>query len=100
VDVFSADVDRLYRGLQGFGWTAMGDPVDYSEAHFSVRQVVALGPDGLALAVIQRYRPEIPDLDSTGATSPIFNSTQTVCDYDASARFRRSRLADAASQRG
>jgi predicted enzyme related to lactoylglutathione lyase len=87
VDVFSADVDRLYRGLQRFGWTAMGEPVDYSEVHFSVRQVVALGPDGLALAVIQRYSPVIDGLDPSGATSPIFNSTQTVCDYEAATRF-------------
>jgi predicted enzyme related to lactoylglutathione lyase len=87
VDVFSADLDRVYRGLQRHGWTAMGEPVDYSEAMFSVRQVVALGPDGLVLAIIQRYEPFVEGLDPTGLLSPVFNSTQIVSDFDAAIRF-------------
>lgn len=87
VDVFSADLDRVYRGLQRHGWTAMGEPVDYSEAMFSVRQVVALGPDGLVLAIIQRYEPFVEGLDPTGLLSPVFNSTQIVSDFDAAVQF-------------
>jgi len=92
VDLFTADVDRLYRGLQRHGWTALGEPVDYSEAHFSVRQVVAAGPDGLMLAFIQRYTPKVDGLDPDGRPSPIFNSTQTIADYDAAAAFYRDVL--------
>ena len=87
IDVFSADVDQVYRGLQRHGWTAFGEPVDYSEAVFSVRQVVAVGPDGLMVAIIQRYKPPVEGLPASGAFSPIFNSTQMVADYQASARF-------------
>lgn len=87
VDMYSADVDRVYRGLQRHGWTAFGEPVDYSEAHFSVRQVVAVGPDGLMLAIIQRYSPEVPGLDPSGALSPIFNSSQMVADFDGAVAF-------------
>jgi predicted enzyme related to lactoylglutathione lyase len=87
VDVFSADVDRLYHALQRFGWTALGEPTDYSEAHFSVRQVVAVGPDGLMLAIIQRYVPQVSGLDASGIPSPIFNSTQIVADLDRARRF-------------
>ncbi|HWU02884.1 MAG TPA: hypothetical protein VN222_09120 [Novosphingobium sp.] len=87
VDMFSADVDAVYQRLQRCGWTAMGDPVDYSEAHFAVRQVVAQGPDGLTLAIIQRYAPPVAGLDPAGQLSPIFNSTQMVADFDLAARF-------------
>ena len=54
VDIFTTDVERVYRELQRHGWTALGEPVDYTEAHFSVRQVVAVGPGGFMLAMIQR----------------------------------------------
>lgn len=87
VDMYSADVDRIYRGLQRHGWTALGEPVDYSEAHFSVRQVVAVGSDGLMLAIIQRYSPEVPGLDPAGALSPVFNSSQMVADVDGALAF-------------
>ncbi|MFT4055530.1 MAG: hypothetical protein QM681_13570 [Novosphingobium sp.] len=87
VDMFSADVDAVYRGLQRHGWMAFGEPVDYSEAHFSVRQVVAIGPDGLNLAVIQRYSPEVPGLDPSGRLSPVFNSTQMVEDIEGAIAF-------------
>jgi len=87
VDMFSVDVDSIYRGLQRHGWTALGEPVDYSEAQFSVRQVVAIGPDGLVLAIIQRHAPFVNGLDPKGWLSPVFNSTQTVSDFDAAMRF-------------
>lgn len=87
VDMFSADVDGVYRRLQRHGWTALGEPVDYSEVHFSVRQVVAKGPDGLVLAIIQRYQPFVEGLDRSGMLSPVFNSTQMVADFDAAMAF-------------
>ena len=87
VDMFSDDVDAVYRRLQRFGWTAFGEPVNYSEAHFSVRQVVAVGPDGLVLAIIQRYSPVVPGLDPSGMLSPVFNSTQMVADFETTAAF-------------
>jgi len=87
VGMFSADVDAVYRRLQRHGWTAFGEPVDYSEAHFSVRQVVAVGPDGLVLAIIQRYEPPVAGLATDGALSPVFNSTQMVADFDAAMQF-------------
>ncbi len=61
VDVFTTDCTGVYRALQRHGWTALGEPVDYSEAMFSVRQVVAAGPDGFMLAMIQRYSPPVPN---------------------------------------
>src|SRR4051812_43925312 len=37
VDVFTTDCTGVYRQLQQHGWTALGEPVDYSEAMFSVQ---------------------------------------------------------------
>jgi predicted enzyme related to lactoylglutathione lyase len=92
IDVFTRDVDRAYRQLQTFGWTALGEPVDYSEASFSVRQVVAVGPSGLNLAMIQRYKPEVTGLPPFDLMSPVFNSTQMVSDYDRAAAFYHKTL--------
>lgn len=93
VDVYVRDVDAFYRRLQRHGWTAFGEPVEYREAEFHVRQVVAIGPDGLVVAAIQRYSPPVPALDAAVAAgrvidaTPIFNSTQMVRDFDRSADF-------------
>jgi catechol 2,3-dioxygenase-like lactoylglutathione lyase family enzyme len=92
VDVYSHDVDRVYRTLQTHGWTALGEPVDYTEAMFHVRQVVAVGPDGLVVAIIQRYSPPVEGLPPFDAMSRVFNSTQIVSDYDRSARYYREVL--------
>lgn len=87
IDVFAKDADALYRLLQRHGWTALGEPVDYSEAIFSVRQVVAVGPDGLMVAIIQRYSPPVEEVPAFESVSQIFNSTQMVRDYDRARAF-------------
>jgi len=92
IDVFSRDCDAVYAKLQTYGWTALGDPVRYQEAQFDVKQVVAIGPDGLMVAIIQRFKPPVDDLEKFDAMSNIFNSTQMVADYDRSAKFYRDVL--------
>ena len=84
VDVYARDVDSSYRALQRHGWTAFGEPVEYREAEFHVRQVVAVGPDGLVLAIIQRFSPPVPALDADPALrmTAVFNSTQMVRDFE------------------
>ena len=82
VDVYSRDVARTYRKLQSLGWTALGDPVDYSESYLHVRQVVASGPNGFMLAMIQRYSPPVTDVPAFENMSMIFNSTQMVASLD------------------
>lgn len=87
VDVFSPDVDMAYRKLQQHGWTAFGEPVDYTEANFHVRQVVAKGPDGLIVAIIQPYSQPMPDLVPGATMTRIRGGVHMVRDYDESARF-------------
>jgi predicted enzyme related to lactoylglutathione lyase len=82
VDVYSRDVSKVYRELQTLGWTALGEPVDYSESILHVRQVVASGPNAFMLAMIQRFSPPVDNVPPFEAMSVIFNSTQMVADLD------------------
>lgn len=82
VDVYSRDVSKTYRKLQSVGWTALGEPVDYRESYLHVRQVVASGPNGFMLAIIQRYSPPVTDVPPFEGMSMIFNSTQMVASLD------------------
>lgn len=82
VDVYSRDVSKTYRKLQTLGWSALGEPVDYSESYLHVRQVVASGPNGFMLAMIQRYSPPVTDVPPFDGMSMIFNSTQMVASLD------------------
>ena len=87
LDFFSKDVRAVYRRLQrDHGWTAFGEPTDYIIGEFDVCEVVAQGPDGLVLAIIQPRYEVLFDLEF-GALSRIFNSTQVVRDFDASLAF-------------
>lgn len=88
LDIFSKDVRSTYRRLQQeYGWTAFGEPVDYVMGEFDVTQVVAIGPDGLVLAIIEPHRPPSFALPPFEAMSRIFNSTQMVRSIDAALAF-------------
>ncbi|MCB2106760.1 MAG: hypothetical protein KDE14_03615 [Rhodobacteraceae bacterium] len=87
VDVMTPDVDSAYRKLQRYGWSANGEPVDYTEANLHVRQVVANGPDGFRLAMIQRYSPPATNLIAGATMSPIHGGVHMVRDYDVSRRY-------------
>lgn len=83
IDLFSRDVRGVYRRLQReHGWTAFGEPVDYEMGEFDVTQVVAKGPDGLVLAIIQPHKPPSFELPEFNAMSRAFNSTQLVRSLD------------------
>lgn len=93
LDLFSADVRGVYKRLQHeHGWTAFGEPVDYVIGEFDVTQVVAIGPDGLVLAIIQPHNPPTFELPKFEALSRIFNSTQQVRDFDVAVAFYRDVL--------
>jgi predicted enzyme related to lactoylglutathione lyase len=87
IDVYSTDVEAIYRKLQRHGWTGLGDPVEYTEAAFHVRQVVAVGPDGLMVAIIERLSPPVEGQPKSQPMSPIFNSTQLVASLDKAMAF-------------
>lgn len=88
IDLFSTDARGAYRRLQrDHGWTALGEPVDYVIGPFDVTQVVAVGPDGLLLAIIEPRDKAGLELPAPGTLSRAFNSTQLVRDMDAALAF-------------
>jgi predicted enzyme related to lactoylglutathione lyase len=82
VDVRSRDTAAAYRRLQQLGWTALGEPVEYTEAMFHVVQSVATGPNGFMLAIIQALSNVPPDQPPYTVMSPVFNSSQMVASLD------------------
>jgi catechol 2,3-dioxygenase-like lactoylglutathione lyase family enzyme len=91
IDVYTRDARKTYRAMQAAGWSAYGEPTDYSWGGFDVCEVVATGPDGLVIALIE------PKLLPRGfprmrGFSRVFNSAQVVKDYDATLQFFTSSL--------
>jgi predicted enzyme related to lactoylglutathione lyase len=81
VDVSVTDAKGVYHKLQMHGWTALGDPVEYTESGLHVHQVVAEGPNGFMLAMIEHHEPAYSGPPFKGM-SAIHNSTQMVADLD------------------
>lgn len=86
IDVYAHDVRAIYRELQREGWSAYGDPADYSWAGFDVCEVVATGPDGLVIALIEPKHPPRAKFPRY-KVSRVFNSACIVRDFAASRRF-------------
>ncbi len=91
VDVYTRDARQVYRALQALGWSAYGEPTDYSWGGFDVCEVVATGPDGLVIALIEPRRLP-PGFPGMRGFSRVFNSAQIVSDYDASMAFFTTQL--------
>lgn len=88
LDLFSRDARGIYRALvERHGWTAFGEPVDYVMGAFDVTQVVARGPDGLVLAIIEPRQATDIALPPPERLSRIFNSTQLVRDVGCAIAF-------------
>lgn len=87
IDVFARDARATYRLLQAEGWSAYGDPVDYSWAGFDVCEVVATGPDGLVIALIEPRHPPRASFPRYRGFSRVFNSAQMVRDPAATRAF-------------
>lgn len=81
IDVYTRDARKLYRALQAEGWSAYGDPADYSWAGFDVCEVVATGPDGLVIALIEPKRGIPPGFPRIDGFSRVFNSAHMVSDF-------------------
>ncbi|MCB1623689.1 MAG: hypothetical protein KDI32_03815 [Pseudomonadales bacterium] len=86
IDVYTRDARQVYRALQAEGWSAYGEPTDYSWGGFQVCEVVATGPEGLVIALIEPKKLP-PGFRGFEGFTRAFNSAQIVSDYDRSMRF-------------
>ena len=91
IDVFSRDTKTTYRRLQRLGWSGFGEPVRYQLGDFKVTHVVATGPDGFVIGIIEPHYQLSFDLDFD-AMSRAFNSTQIVNDMERALTFYRDTL--------
>ncbi len=91
IDVYTRDARKVYRALQAEGWSAYGEPTDYSWGGFDVCEVVATGPDGLVIALIEPKQIP-PGFRGFRGFTRAFNSAQIVSDYDATLRFFTDQL--------
>lgn len=87
IDVFAHGLRKLYAKLQAEGWSAYGDPIDYSWAGFDVCEVVATGPDGLVIALIEPKKPPLATFPKYKGFTRVFNSAHIVRDPRATQRF-------------
>jgi catechol 2,3-dioxygenase-like lactoylglutathione lyase family enzyme len=91
IDVYTRDARKVYRELQAEGWSAYGEPTDYSWGGFDVCEVVATGPDGLVIALIEPKKIP-PGFAGMRGFTRVFNSAQIVADYGATLRFFTQQL--------
>jgi len=82
----------LRNGLMNAGWHANADPVRFSFGPFVVSEWIAHGPDGVAIAFIERHAPALEGWPHIKSVSRLFNSTQIVADMTASRNFYESIL--------
>ena len=87
VNVRVKDVHAKLEELRRFGWLAYSEPVEFRFGKFVVREVLARGPDGIVLAMIERVEPPLEGWPSLREFSYVFNSTQIVRDFDAAFSF-------------
>lgn len=70
------------------GFCAFGPLTAWDFGPMSVKEVVSRDTDGLAIAVIERTLPPLEGFEHVaGPVSYVFNSTQTVPDFDAARSF-------------
>lgn len=87
LNVRVVDIDSSWQSLRARRWHATSDPVTWRFGDKLVREWLAIGPDGLAFALIERLAPPLDDPPAPGRFSRVFNSSQVVSDMPAALAF-------------
>lgn len=82
LDFRVADLHAEHARLTGLGWDGFSPPVDWRFGDLRVREWLALGPEAVCLALMQRLEPPLPDGAVAAGFSQAFNSSQAVRDMD------------------
>ncbi len=81
------DMAERQQAFRRAGWRGPGNPVAWRFGDKLVSEWLTLGPDGLAMALIERLDPPLPEADLPQPISHAFNSSQVVADMEASLDF-------------
>ena len=87
INIRVLDLPAKYRALQQAGYTSTADPVRWTFGPSTVEEWIGIGPDGLAIAIIERLAPPLEGWDTLKAFSRVFNSSQIVTDMTAAMDF-------------
>lgn len=79
-------IEGAFRTLQLHGWQGFSDPVTFRVPPYTVREVMAVGPDGLTASFIERVDPPLA-ADWPGLWSRAITVFEVTADPAASARF-------------
>lgn len=71
------DMETMYRNFQNEGWNGFTDPHRFTFGEFDVAEALLKGPDGVTIAIMQRFHPPLEGFEFE-KTSRFFNST-TIC---------------------
>ncbi len=92
VNVRVLDIHAKFTELRERGWMFYSDPIRFAFGPFVVWEVLAKGPDGVVIAMVERVQPPLEGWPNLRELSHIFNSTQIVRDFDSSLEFYRDKL--------
>lgn len=90
--IFDLDmrVDNLnswHHTLSAAGWGGIAPPVDWRFGRLQIREWLALGPEAVVLALIERLQPPLNGPPLGHGFGHAFNSSQTVADMDTAVAF-------------
>lgn len=92
VNVRVLDIHEKFAELRKRGWMFYSDPIQFHFGPFVVWEVLAKGPDGVVIAMVERVQPPLEGWPDLRELSNIFNSTQIVADFSTSLEFYRDIL--------
>jgi len=75
INMRTKDMKATYREFQNEGWNGYADPLRYTFGIYDVSEVLLKGPDGITIAVMERFAPPLEGFDEMKKTSRIFNSS-------------------------
>ncbi|WP_170287335.1 VOC family protein [Halioglobus maricola] len=87
LNVRVADMGQRQREFRAANWRGPSDPVAWRFGEVKVSEWLAMGEDGLAVALIERLSPPLPDDQLPDSVGPVFNSSQVVADMAVSLAF-------------
>jgi catechol 2,3-dioxygenase-like lactoylglutathione lyase family enzyme len=92
INVRVKDIHEKFAQLRKRGWQFYSDPIQFHFGPFVVWEVLARGPDGIVIAMVERVEPKLEGWPNLRELSHIFNSTQIVRDFDRSRAFYEETL--------
>ncbi len=91
INVRVKDINSMYKKLQKEGWNGYTDPKRFTFGKFDVSEVLVKGPDGITIAMMQRFNPPLEGFEFK-KVSRIFNSTTICRDYKTTLDFFINKL--------